>query len=272
LDSELHFLSRVQSESLKHVAKRSSLTPPVTALHVDRKGPELPRENGLGGGFQVVIQTPEVEGDNLLNKHGLLRHVEIMGEIADYKVFLHGESVPFPSPLQVPCQFQTLESRGHLFQTPRAGVDRGSLIRPAQRPARSHHPLHLDHADRLFLGGFETARALPASQFRVHPFPHAMHDCMTGICRPDVGSFISSLPKGNITWKNLDPTKVLNEVGVLFDLGTIGNFFERVHAIRGFVEIFRRASAPRTSTDGASSHWIRNVPCPRPMAMIFARR
>lgn len=45
---------------------------------------------------------------------------------------------------------------------------------------------------------------------------------------PEVQSFISSMPKGNVTWKNLDPSAVLREVSTLFDLGTIGNFFERV--------------------------------------------
>ncbi|VDN21500.1 unnamed protein product [Gongylonema pulchrum] len=44
---------------------------------------------------------------------------------------------------------------------------------------------------------------------------------------PDAQAFISSLPKGNITWRNLDPSAVLKEVGTLFDLGTIFNIFER---------------------------------------------
>ncbi|KJH39846.1 hypothetical protein DICVIV_14258 [Dictyocaulus viviparus] len=44
----------------------------------------------------------------------------------------------------------------------------------------------------------------------------------------EVSEFITSLPKGNVTWKNLNPTAVMTEVGQLFDLGPIGNFFERV--------------------------------------------
>lgn len=35
------------------------------------------------------------------------------------------------------------------------------------------------------------------------------------------------MPPGNVTWKNLNPTSVIKEVGTLFDLGPIGNFFER---------------------------------------------
>uniref|UniRef100_A0AC34QZV9 Uncharacterized protein n=1 Tax=Panagrolaimus sp. JU765 TaxID=591449 RepID=A0AC34QZV9_9BILA len=43
----------------------------------------------------------------------------------------------------------------------------------------------------------------------------------------EVSAFVSSIPKGNITWKNLNPTAVVNEVSTLLDLGTIQNFFSR---------------------------------------------
>ncbi|KHJ88411.1 hypothetical protein OESDEN_11796 [Oesophagostomum dentatum] len=43
----------------------------------------------------------------------------------------------------------------------------------------------------------------------------------------EVSAFVASLPKGNVTWKNLNPTAVMTEVGALFDLGPIGNFFQR---------------------------------------------
>lgn len=44
----------------------------------------------------------------------------------------------------------------------------------------------------------------------------------------EVTTFVSSLPKGNVTWRNLNPTAVVKEVGQLFDLGPLNNFFERV--------------------------------------------
>lgn len=43
----------------------------------------------------------------------------------------------------------------------------------------------------------------------------------------EISAFISSLPKGNITWKNLDPGKVVKEVSNLLELGLVENFFER---------------------------------------------
>uniref|UniRef100_A0A1I7XEC2 SSD domain-containing protein n=1 Tax=Heterorhabditis bacteriophora TaxID=37862 RepID=A0A1I7XEC2_HETBA len=88
LNEELSFLSRVQAES-NRLTKRTTATMPIEPS--ERKGPELPRENGLGGGFQVVIQTPTFEGENILSKKALLKHVELMEEIANYEVELHGE-------------------------------------------------------------------------------------------------------------------------------------------------------------------------------------
>lgn len=101
LDVELNYLSRIRAE-YHHIQKRSTNDThgkhgpkPVNAtkkhaLHT-QQAPEIPSGNGLGGGFQVVIQTPEVKGTNLLNKEGLLRHVRVMEEISNYKVEMYGE-------------------------------------------------------------------------------------------------------------------------------------------------------------------------------------
>ena len=101
LEQELNFLDRAKreySEAIRrHKREDASLPPPIKAevkkpkpISQAASGPELPRENGLGGGFQVVIQTPEFEGENVLSKEGLLRHVKLMEEIAQYKVEMFG--------------------------------------------------------------------------------------------------------------------------------------------------------------------------------------
>lgn len=41
--------------------------------------------------FQVMIQTPRNEGGNILTREGLLEHVTIMEQIAQYKVEVSGE-------------------------------------------------------------------------------------------------------------------------------------------------------------------------------------
>lgn len=52
---------------------------------------EIPTDSGLSGGFQVVIQTPEVEGSNILEKDSLLRHVKVLEEVARFEVEMFGE-------------------------------------------------------------------------------------------------------------------------------------------------------------------------------------
>lgn len=101
LEQELSFLGRAKQmyrESLKRDKRDSDMPPPITPVNAKKKkpqpqassAPELPFENGLGGGFQVVIQTPEYDGENILTKEGLLRHVQLMEEIAQYQVELYG--------------------------------------------------------------------------------------------------------------------------------------------------------------------------------------
>ena len=109
LDEELSFLQRVQAS---------------TQYNESQQNTEIVRENGLGGGYQVVIQvrfalsmlflrkyvktrftkygakqrsvthmhfqTPEYPGQNALDHGPLLKHVEIMREIANYTVQVHG--------------------------------------------------------------------------------------------------------------------------------------------------------------------------------------
>lgn len=100
MDTELNYLGRIREE-YHRIGKRStneSLTnSPIKPVNATKKhishsqAPEIPSGNGLGGGFQVIIQTPEVRGRNLLNKEDLLTHVRIMEEVANYKVEMYGE-------------------------------------------------------------------------------------------------------------------------------------------------------------------------------------
>ena len=75
LDEELNFLP-----NMKKLMKEEA----------NNTGTELPKENGLGGGYQVLIQTPEFEGQNALDQQPLLKHVEIMRHIASFNVSVHG--------------------------------------------------------------------------------------------------------------------------------------------------------------------------------------
>lgn len=210
LDEELHFLSRIQQEANKVVVRTKRLAEnisigaldPSTAIRPVNQAPssaphtlELPKENGLGGGFQVVIQTPEVKGMNVLTKDALLKHVEIMNEISKFSVEMYGENWT----LADIC-----------FKPPAPNFPQGPLTTLVSTLLDRIIPcIWITPIDCFWEGSKPLGPSPPLN------------------LGPDIQGFINSLPKGNVTWKNLNPTSVLGEVGVLFDLGTIGNFFER---------------------------------------------
>jgi patched 1 protein len=101
LDEELNFLSRIQAAS----NSSSSDSPP--------------RENGIGGGYQVLIQTQTQPEENIASREGLLRHVALIQEIADYTVFLHDR---YWFLLLAIRPLQELDPVGHLLQTPGTGA------------------------------------------------------------------------------------------------------------------------------------------------------
>uniref|UniRef100_A0AC35U3X0 SSD domain-containing protein n=1 Tax=Rhabditophanes sp. KR3021 TaxID=114890 RepID=A0AC35U3X0_9BILA len=235
LDEELNFLSRVQQESQKviHRSRRevdkvnrefnltttTTFTPAVKSAMITKKikdaekgkaivpqasSPELPKENGLGGGFQVVIQTPEHENENVLNKAGLLRHVKLMEEIAQYKVEMYGD---------------TWSLADICFKTPAPNFPPGPLSGVLSTLLEKIIPcIWITPVDCYWEGSKPLG-----------PFP-ALN------LGDDISSFITSLPKGNITWKNLDPTAVIKEVETLFDLGAIGNLFERAGIGKAYLD------------------------------------
>ncbi|PIC47712.1 hypothetical protein B9Z55_006965 [Caenorhabditis nigoni] len=204
LNEEMEYLGRVKHEResghLHHVHKikrdieKAVKAPPAVKAEV-RRGPELPKENGLGGGFQVVIQTPSYDGENVLSKEALQKHTKLMQEIASYEVHMFNE---------------TWTLADICFKPPGPSFNSGPLAGIMSKLLDKIIPcIWITPVDCYWDG----AKALG-------PNPPLN-------LGPEVASFISSLPPGNVTWKNLNPTSVIKEVGQLFDLGPIGNFFER---------------------------------------------
>uniref|UniRef100_A0A915DZN8 SSD domain-containing protein n=1 Tax=Ditylenchus dipsaci TaxID=166011 RepID=A0A915DZN8_9BILA len=101
LNDELTFLANARANYKPPRRKRAAtgnitngLPPPIQAVIVKppvEALPEIPLDNGLNGAFQVVIQTPETVGSNILSKEGLLRHISILEEISNYTVDMFGE-------------------------------------------------------------------------------------------------------------------------------------------------------------------------------------
>ncbi|XGW07497.1 hypothetical protein V3C99_010569 [Haemonchus contortus] len=193
LNEEMTFLDKVRAEA-NRISKREAGTGEPVEAEV-RRGPDLPRENGLGGGFQLVIQTPVREKENVLSKESLLRHVKLMEEISKYEVDLYGEKWT----LSDIC-----------FKPPSPRFNTGPLAKLMNSLLDKIIPcIWITPIDCYWEGSKPLG-----------PYPPIY-------LGEEVSGFVTSLPKGNVTWKNLNPTAVMSEVGALFDLGPIGNFFER---------------------------------------------
>ncbi|VDM65763.1 unnamed protein product, partial [Strongylus vulgaris] len=207
LHDELNFLSNVQAEA-RRISKRE-IDPDSSHVRV-RRGPELPRENGLGGGFQVVIQTPLHENENVLSQESLLRHVQLMEEISKYEVDLYGDFFLKSMNQLYFFPFRKWTLNDICFKPPGPNFNTGPLAKLMNTLLDKIIPcIWITPIDCYWEG---------AKPLGPNP-PINLGD--------EVSAFISSLPKGNVTWKNLNPTAVMTEVGSLFDLGPIGNFFER---------------------------------------------
>ncbi|CAD6193959.1 unnamed protein product [Caenorhabditis auriculariae] len=197
LNEELNFLANVQAHAnrIKRELPINATIGAPTTQAPQRRGPEIPKENGLGGGFQVVIQTPSYQGEDVLTKEALLRHTALMEEIANYEVHMWGESWK----LSDIC-----------FKPPGPSFNSGPLAGLMSKLLDKIIPcIWITPIDCYFEGAKPLGPSPPLN------------------LGPEIAGFISSLPPGNVTWKNLNPTSVIKEVGQLFDLGPIGNFFER---------------------------------------------
>ncbi|CCD72979.1 Protein patched homolog 3 [Caenorhabditis elegans] len=203
LNEEMGYLGQVKFEResghLVHKVKRAveqTTEPPAPAVKAEvRRGPELPKENGLGGGFQVVIQTPSFDGQNILSKEALQQHTKLMEEISTYEVKMFNE---------------TWTLSDICFKPPGPSFNSGPLAGIMSKLLDKIIPcIWITPIDCYWDGAKPLGPNPPLN------------------LGPEVASFVSSLPPGNVTWKNLNPTSVIKEVGTLFDLGPIGNFFER---------------------------------------------
>jgi hypothetical protein len=159
--------------------------------------PELPKDNGLnGGGFQVLIQTEDTRGADILSREGLLRHVAIMEEIAQYTIDAFGET-------------WTLAD---------------ICFRPPSPPAPPKVPF-ADVFTKILDKIIPCIWITPADCFwegskALGPFPPIVLDLPAEL--------IKSLPRGNLTWKNLDPQALLEEASTLLPgLDPLKNLFER---------------------------------------------
>ncbi|VDK43168.1 unnamed protein product [Anisakis simplex] len=189
LDEELNFLTRVQQQSSTSATTQAK------------------RENGLGGGYQVVIHTPTRDGDNILTKQGLLEHVDIMQQIAEYKIEVVGENWT----LADIC-----------FKPPSPELNSSSM-------AATYIPV----IDRIIPCIWIT----PIDCFwegskAVGPHPKIEASSL-GIAK----EFLTSLPsKERFSWSDLNPQAIVDELDEVFSMGNTRSFFHRADIGKGYLD------------------------------------
>uniref|UniRef100_A0A1I7YH77 SSD domain-containing protein n=1 Tax=Steinernema glaseri TaxID=37863 RepID=A0A1I7YH77_9BILA len=89
LDAELTYLSDME-EKYGNTNWTESDELHWIREQTDEKLANLAQEKPSEGGYQVVIQTKETDEDDILTKKGLLRHVDLISEIAGFSVNIDG--------------------------------------------------------------------------------------------------------------------------------------------------------------------------------------
>ncbi|TMS35897.1 hypothetical protein L596_003189 [Steinernema carpocapsae] len=89
LDNELNYLSAMEN---KYGKTNWTAADDLHWLReqTDEKLANLAQEKPSEGGYQVVIQTSESEDENILTTDGLLRHVDLISEVAGFAVNVDG--------------------------------------------------------------------------------------------------------------------------------------------------------------------------------------
>uniref|UniRef100_A0A914I5P3 SSD domain-containing protein n=1 Tax=Globodera rostochiensis TaxID=31243 RepID=A0A914I5P3_GLORO len=206
LDEEMNFLSNAKSDYRKR-AKRSEVrqstqNSPIVAqtnqtapfTRSEGNAVELPTENTFGGGFQVVIQTPEVPGENILTREGLQRHVAILEQISKYSVQMFGEEWH----LSDIC-----------FKPPPPASSKDLLAQFMEDIMSQIIPCVWITPIDCFWEGSKPLGPFP--EYDLGPF----------------SQFVPSVPNGKLSWKSLNPEALLNATRSLVDVGMIGELFER---------------------------------------------
>ncbi|CAP23390.2 Protein CBG03294 [Caenorhabditis briggsae] len=191
LDEELNFLP-----NMKELMRNESVD----------SGPEIPRENGLGGGYQVLIQTPEFEGQDALAQGPLLKHVEIMKHIASFNVSVHGVDWSLSDICFKPAP-------------PSVSPD---------SPAASLS----DVIDKIVPCIWIT----PIDCFWEGSKALGPHPSLPKSALGLVGMLLKALPDHDmIRWSDFDPIKVIDEIHNSFNLGSHYTFFERAGVGHGYM-------------------------------------
>ncbi|GMS82271.1 hypothetical protein PENTCL1PPCAC_4446, partial [Pristionchus entomophagus] len=195
LDEELSFHKRVL-ESVTYNHSR------------DDQAAEVVRENGLGGGYQVVIQTPSHVDENMVTREGLLKHVSIMEEIANISVNKLGIDWRLSDLCFKPAKPDTSDPMARKFEGVIDKIIPCIWITPID----------------CFWEGSKPLGPAPA----VHKNKDLSMLALAGM--------LDHIDGVDVSWKNLNPTEIIHGINKVFSLGTYALMFDRAGIGKGYLD------------------------------------
>uniref|UniRef100_A0A915LIH7 SSD domain-containing protein n=1 Tax=Meloidogyne javanica TaxID=6303 RepID=A0A915LIH7_MELJA len=201
LDEEMAFLPK--SKEKYYLQKQLKEERQINGTEEHRKNKkreavrvsEIPTDSAnFGGGFQVVIQTPEHPNMNMLTREALIKHVNILEQIANYSVEVFGETWYLSDIcFKPPPPTASKDVLSQLIEEIMAQIIPCVWITPIDCFWEGSKPL----------GPFPPLDLGPAAQF------------------------VPSVSNGLLSWKTLNPEKLLNSVRSLIDVTMVSDLFER---------------------------------------------
>uniref|UniRef100_A0A1I8B8P9 SSD domain-containing protein n=1 Tax=Meloidogyne hapla TaxID=6305 RepID=A0A1I8B8P9_MELHA len=203
LDEEMAFLPKSKEKFyLQKQLKQQKEQQQINGTEEHRKNKkretvvsEIPTDAAnIGGGFQVVIQTPEHPNMNMLTRESLIKHVNILEQVANYSVEVFGE---------------TWYLSDICFKPPPPTASKDVLAQLIEEIMAQIIPCVWITPIDCFWEGSKP----------LGPFPP--------LDLGPVAQFVPSVPNGLLSWKTLNPEKLLNAARSLIDVSMVADLFER---------------------------------------------
>uniref|UniRef100_A0A0N4Z9N8 SSD domain-containing protein n=1 Tax=Parastrongyloides trichosuri TaxID=131310 RepID=A0A0N4Z9N8_PARTI len=163
-------------------------------------------DDETGGSYQVLIQTGERDGENLLTKERLLEHVNLMKQIKDISVNLYGVN-------------WTLDDI--CFKPGDLSIKDSSMAKDYQPIIESLIPcIWITPIDCFFEGSKPMG-----------PTPPINLSSITLL------GYVTQLPEENtLQWSNINPKQVVDDLSKITNLGTMKEFFDRSEIGMGYLD------------------------------------
>uniref|UniRef100_A0A915NM73 SSD domain-containing protein n=2 Tax=Meloidogyne TaxID=189290 RepID=A0A915NM73_9BILA len=211
LNEELKFLTTLQNRSRDtYILDESYLLRNFERDNSDPRLGLIPEDDAPMASYQVLIQTadPKSREHNVLSRIDLLKHVNLLKEITQMRIFKFGRHWR----LEDIC-----------FKPGSLDISNSSIAHALKPTLERLVPCVWISPIDCFFEGAKPLGPSPPIKLKNIPFG------------PLLNMLLSDMPD-EATWANLNPEQIIQQVAGTFDLGTINNFFLRSGIGTGYLQ------------------------------------